>query len=313
MNENNRHYQVLIIGGGPAGFTAAVYAARGGASAGLFGGIAPGGQLLQTMDVENFPGFPEPVAGADLMTAMLKQAERLGARVHNEEITAVDFTAQPFRLTTDSGGNYTADAVITATGARARWLGLPSEGKYTGKGVSGCATCDGFFFRGKEVCVIGGGDSAVEEALFLTKFAGKVYLVHRRGELRANFRLQNKLKGNPKAEIIYDHVLEEVLGEARASGVKIKNVKTGESRVLNTPGVFIAIGHDPATEIFKGRLKLDDSAYIISDDRTRTSVRGVFAAGDVTDRYYKQAVVAAGSGCKAAMEALKYLEEIKKP
>jgi len=311
MNENN--YRIIIVGSGPAGLTAAIYAARGLVGTALFGGAAPGGQLLQTTEIENFPGFPEPVAGADLMTGMLKQAKRLGAHIYDEDITAVDFTRHPFVLTTASGQQYSAEAVIIATGARARWLGLPSEQKYVGRGVSGCATCDGFFYRGREVCVIGGGDSAAEDALFLTRFADKVYLVHRRDKLRANPRLQDKLRVNAKIEIIYDHTLEEVQGEAKAAGVKIKNVLTGETRVLPTPGVFIAIGHEPATEIFKGKLNLDDSSYIIADDHTRTSVRGVFAAGDVMDPDYKQAIVAAGTGCKAAMEALEYLEEIKCP
>jgi thioredoxin reductase (NADPH) len=312
MNDKTDHYQVIIIGSGPAGLTAAVYAVRGGVSAALFGGAAPGGQLLLTMEIENFPGFPDPVAGADLMQNMLKQAARLGARIFSDEIIAVDLSQRPFKLTTGGGKIYTASAVIAATGAHARWLGLPSERKYTGKGVSGCATCDGFFYRGKDACVIGGGDSAAEDALFLTKFADKVYLVHRRDTLRANPRLQDKLRGNPKVEIVYDNILEEVLGDAKATGVRIKNVHTGAARVLNTPGVFIAVGHEPATGLFKEKLDLDDAGYIAADDRCRTSVPGVFAAGDVTDRRYKQAVVAAGSGCKAAMEALIYLEEIKK-
>ena len=312
MAEKSNHYDMIIIGAGPAGFTAAIYAARGGVRACLFGGIAPGGQLLLTTEIENFPGFPEPVAGADLMTAMLKQAKRLGTEVLTDDAAAVDFSVRPFSVTSSSGGQYTAGAVIIATGARAKWLGLPSEQKYIGKGVSGCATCDGFFYRGKEVCVIGGGDTAVEDALFLTKFASKVYLVHRRDQLRANFRLQEKLKGNNKVEILYDSVLEEVQGADKATGAKIKNVKTGETRVLSTSGIFIAVGHTPATEIFKEKLNLDDSGYVVADERTRTSVCGVFAAGDVMDRYYKQAVVAAGAGCKAALEALQHLEEIKK-
>ena len=311
MEENNNHYQILIIGSGPAGFTAAIYAARGGARTALLGGIAPGGQLLQTTEVENYPGFIEPVVGADLMERMLKQAKRLGTVVFTEDAASVDLSVRPFLVTTVFGRKYTANALIAATGARARWIGLPSEQKFIGKGVSGCATCDGFFYRGREVCVIGGGDTAMEDALFLTKFASKVYVVHRRDKLRANFRLQDKLKNNCKAEIIYDSILDEVQGGAKAETVRIKNVKTGSTRVLPTPGIFIAIGHNPATEIFKGQLNLDDSSYIVTDDRNRTSVYGVFAAGDVADPFYKQAVVAAGSGCKAAMEALKYLEEIK--
>jgi thioredoxin reductase (NADPH) len=311
MGDKTSHYQIIIIGSGPAGFTAAIYAARGGVSAALFGGAAPGGQLLLTNEIENFPGFPDPVAGADLMQNMLKQAARLGAMIFSDDIISLDLSQRPFKLTAGGGQVHTASAVIAATGAHARWLGLASEQKYLGKGVSGCATCDGFFYRGKEVCVIGGGDTAAEDALFLTKFADKVYLVHRRDKLRANPRLQEKLRNNPKVEIVYDHIPEEVLGDAKATGVRIKNVHTGAARVLNTPGVFIAVGHDPATGLFKGKLHLDDAGYIAADDCCRTSVPGVFAAGDVADRRYKQAVVAAGSGCKAALEALKYLEEIK--
>lgn len=312
MTEQNTHFDIIIIGSGPAGFTAAIYAARGGASTALFGGVAPGGQLLQTMEIENYPGFVNPVVGADLMQAMLKQATRLGTVVFNDEITAVDFSERPFRLTAGSGMACTAGSVIAATGAQARWLGMPSEQKFIGKGVSGCATCDGFFFRGKEVCVIGGGDSAAEDALFLTKFASKVYLVHRRDKLRATFRLQEKLRANPKVEIIYDHLPEEITGEAKVTGVNLKNVKTGAILRLETPGVFIAIGHVPATKVFEGKLNLDDSGYLVTDGRLGTSVFGVFAAGDVMDTRYKQAVVAAGAGCKAAMEALLYLEEIKR-
>ncbi|MBI4350285.1 MAG: thioredoxin-disulfide reductase [Elusimicrobia bacterium] len=311
MTDQTSHFDIVIIGSGPAAFTAAIYTARGGVPTALFGGVAPGGQLLQTMEIENFPGFPEPVAGADLMQNMLKQAARLGTRVFSEEIAAVDFTRHPFSLTAGGGGAYTAGAVIIATGAQARWLGLPSERKFVGKGVSGCATCDGFFFRGRPVCVVGGGDSAAEDALFLTKFASKVYMVHRRDELRAIFRLREKLKANPKIEIIYGHVLEEITGDAKVTGVNLRNVKTGEARHIEVPGVFIAIGHDPATQLFRDKLNLDDEGYIVADCFTATSVYGVFAAGDVMDPHYKQAVVAAGNGCKAAMEALGYLEEIK--
>ena len=312
MTEQATHFDIIIIGSGPAGFTAAIYAARGGAATALFGGVAPGGQLLQTMEIENFPGFPDPVAGADLMLKMLSQAKRLGTAVFNEEITSVDLGQRPFMLTAGSGKSYTAGALIAATGAQARWLGMPSEQKFIGKGVSGCATCDGFFFRGKEVCVVGGGDSAAEDALFLTKFASKVYLVHRRDALRATFRLVEKLRTNPKIEIIYEHTPEEITGEGKVTGINLKNVKTGAVRRLETPGVFIAIGHTPATQLFAGKLNLDDSGYIVTNETLGTSVCGVFAAGDVMDTRYKQAVVAAGAGCKAAMEALIYLEEVKK-
>ncbi|MCX5784533.1 MAG: thioredoxin-disulfide reductase [Elusimicrobia bacterium] len=308
MNENDNHYDLLIIGSGPAGFTAAIYGARGGLKTALIGGAAPGGQLLQTTEIENFPGFQEPVNGADLMTRMLNQAKRLGAAILQEDAVKVDLKVSPFAVTGSSANIYTARAVIAATGARARWLGLASEGKYIGKGVSGCATCDGFFYRGKEVCVVGGGDSAAEDALFLTRFASRVYLVHRRDQLRANFRLQEKLKANPKIEIIYDCVPLEMLGDSKLKTVKLKNVKTGAIRELNLTGAFIAIGHSPETAVFEGQLKLDQDGYILTDGHAGTSVPGVFAAGDVMDRNYKQAVVAAGSGCVASMEAGKYLE-----
>ncbi|PIU19801.1 MAG: thioredoxin-disulfide reductase [Elusimicrobia bacterium CG08_land_8_20_14_0_20_59_10] len=306
------HYQLVIIGSGPAGLTAAIYGARGGLKTALFGGAVPGGQLIMTMEIENFPGFPEPVAGTDLMQAMIKQAGRLGASIFNDEITGVEFSNAPFRLKISGGKTCTADSVIIATGAQARWLGLPSETRYAGKGISGCATCDGFFYRGKEVCVVGGGDTAAGDALFLTKFATKVYLVHRRDTLRASFRMQEKLRNAPKVEIIYDSVPEEMLGAERISGIKLKNLKTGAVREIALAGIFIAIGHTPATSLFKDVLKLDAEGYIVTDPRGGTSVPGVFAAGDVMDRSYKQAIVAAGAGCRAAMEAGKYLEELKK-
>ena len=311
MTEQATHFDVIIIGSGPAGFTAAIYAARGGAATALFGGVAPGVQLLPTMEIENYPGFPEPVVGADLMLKMLSQAKRLGTAVFNEEIVSVDFTQRPFKLAADSGKSYTAGSVIAATGAQARWLGMPSEQKFIGKGVSGCATCDGFFYRGKEVCVVGGGFGRRGRAV-LTKFASRVYLVHRRDALRATFRLVEKLRTNPKVEIIFEHTPEEITGEAKVTGINLKNVKTGAVRRLETPGVFIAIGHTPATQLFAGKLNLDDSGYIVTNETLGTSVCGVFAAGDVMDTRYKQAVVAAGAGCKAAMEALIYLEEVKK-
>jgi len=312
MADNSNHFDIIVIGSGPAGFTAAIYGTRGGANTALFGGVAPGGQLLATMEIENYPGFVNPVAGADLMQNMLKQATRMGAKVFQETVAAVDLSEKPFRITSDSGRLYTAGAVIICTGAQAKWLGMTSEMKYIGKGVSGCATCDGFFFRGKEICVIGGGDSAAEDALFLTKFATKVHLVHRRDKLRATFRLQEKLRANPKIEIVFDHLPEEFVGEAKLTGVKLKNVKTGESRLLNVTGAFIAIGHTPATKLFEGKVNLDEAGYIVTDGKQGTSVFGVYAAGDVMDTRYKQAIIAAGAGCKAAMEALVYLEENKK-
>jgi thioredoxin reductase (NADPH) len=312
MTEQDNNFDIVVIGSGPAGFTAAIYAVRGGASAALFGGVAPGGQLLQTMEIENYPGFVDPVVGADLMQRMMKQAGRLGTKVFQESIASADLSARPFKLKSSGGKEYTAKALIIATGAQARWLGTPSEEKFKGKGVSGCATCDGFFFRGKEIAVIGGGDSAAEDALFLTKFATKVHLVHRRDKLRANFRLVEKLKANPKVEIIYDHVPQEFTGEAKLTGIDLKNVKTGEIRKLPVTGAFIAIGHTPATELVKGKLDLNEEGYIITDDRTATSVPGVYAAGDVADTRYKQAVVAAGTGCKAALEALAFIEGCQK-
>ncbi len=312
MADQENLFDIVVIGSGPAGFTAAIYAVRGGASTVLFGGVAPGGQLLQTMEIENYPGFTDPVVGADLMQRMMKQASRLGAKVLQESVASLDLSQRPFRLKSSGGKEYLARALILATGAQARWLGLPSEQKYTGKGVSGCATCDGFFFRGKDVAVIGGGDSAAEDALFLTKFANKVYLVHRRDKLRANFRLQEKLRANPKVELVYDHVPQEFTGEAKLTGIDLKNVKTGEIRKLAVTGAFIAIGHTPATELVKRALKLDDEGYVITSERTATSVPGVYAAGDVADTHYKQAVVAAGTGCKAALEALAFIEGCEK-
>ncbi|MBI5743198.1 MAG: thioredoxin-disulfide reductase [Elusimicrobia bacterium] len=312
MTEQNEKFDIAVIGSGPAGFTAAIYAVRGGASTALFGGMAPGGQLLLTTEIENYPGFVDPVVGADLMQRMMKQSSRLGVKVFQESVTAADLAQRPFKLTSSNGKIYEARAVILATGAQARWLGMPSEQKYSGKGVSGCATCDGFFFRGKEVAVIGGGDTAAEDALFLTKFATKVFLVHRRDNLRASFRLQEKLKANPKVELVYDHVPQEFLGEAKLTGVDIKHVKTGEVRRLNVTGAFIAIGHTPATQLVKGKLNLDAEGYIITDEHTATSVPGVYAAGDVADTRYKQAVVAAGTGCKAALEALAFIEGCSK-
>lgn len=306
------HYDLAVIGSGPAGFTAAIYAARGGLKTVLFGGMAPGGQLLQTMDIENFPGFPEPVTGPDLMLAMVKQASRLGAEVSSDEAAAVDLCCRPFGIKTSGNASVTADALIIATGARARWLGLPSEAKFLGRGVSGCATCDGFFHRGKDVCVVGGGDTAAEDALFMTKFANKVYLVHRRDALRASFRMQEKMRANPKIEFVLDSALDEVLGAEKVTGARIKNLKTGALRDLQVSGVFIAIGHEPATALFKDKLKLDEEGYLVTDCRGETSVKGVFAAGDVMDRHYKQAVVAAGNGCRAALEADRYLQELKK-
>lgn len=308
-----RHSKVLIIGSGPAGYTAAIYAARAALEPMIVTGLEPGGQLTITTDVENYPGFADVIQGPWLMDQMREQAEKVGTAIVNDTITHVDFSVHPHRAYGDSGTVYTGDAVVIATGAQARWLGLPSEEKFKGFGVSACATCDGFFYRGKEVVVIGGGNTAVEEAIFLTNFASRVRLVHRRDELRAEKILQQRLLANDKIEVVWDSVLEEVLGEADplgVTGVRLRNVKTGEQSELACDGVFIAIGHDPATGIFRGHVEMDDEGYILTrPDSTATDVAGVYAAGDVKDKIYRQAVTAAGMGCMAALEAEKYLAE----
>ena len=308
-----RHSKVLIIGSGPAGYTAAIYAARAALEPMIVTGLEPGGQLTITTDVENYPGFADVIQGPWLMDQMREQAEKVGTAIVNDTITHVDFSVRPHRAYGDSGTVYTGDAVVIATGAQARWLGLPSEEKFKGFGVSARATCDGFFYRGKEVVVIGGGNTAVEEAIFLTNFASRVRLVHRRDELRAEKILQQRLLANDKIEVVWDSVLEEVLGEADplgVTGVRLRNVKTGEQSELACDGVFIAIGHDPATGIFRGHVEMDDEGYILTrPDSTATDVAGVYAAGDVKDKIYRQAVTAAGMGCMAALEAEKYLAE----
>ena len=306
------HHKVLIIGSGPAGYTAAVYAARAMLEPGIVAGLQPGGQLTITTDVENYPGFPE-IMGPDLMEKFKEHALKFGTAFHEDIITDVDLSSRPFTMKGDSGKVYTADAVIIATGAQARWLGLPSEEEFKGFGVSACATCDGFFFRGKEVVVVGGGNTAVEEALFLTNFASKVVLVHRRDELRAEKILQNRLFANDKIEILWDTTLEEILGGGMpkgVEGVRLKNVKSGEIAQRKIDGVFIAIGHTPSTEIFKGHVDMNVGGYIeIEPGSTATSVPGVFAAGDVSDETYRQAVTAAGLGCMAALDAERWLTE----
>ena len=308
-----RHSKVLIIGSGPAGYTAAIYAARAALEPMIVTGLEPGGQLTITTDVENYPGFADVIQGPWLMDQMREQAEKVGTAIVNDTITHVDFSVRPHRAYGDSGTVYTGDAVVIATGAQARWLGLPSEEKFKGFGVSACATCDGFFYRGKEVVVIGGGNTAVEEAIFLTNFASRVRLVHRRDELRAEKILQQRLLANDRIEVVWDSVLEEVLGEADplgVTGVRLRNVKTGEESELACDGVFIAIGHDPATGIFRDHVEMDDEGYILTrPDSTATDVPGVYAAGDVKDKIYRQAVTAAGMGCMAALEAEKYLAE----
>ena len=308
------HYsKVLILGSGPAGYTAAIYAARANLGPRLVQGMQPGGQLSITTDVENFPGFAEPIQGPWLMEQMQAQAEAVGTAMSFDTIVEVDLSQRPYRCVGDSGDHYLGEALIIATGAQARWLGLESEAKYRGFGVSACATCDGFFFRGKEIAVVGGGNSAVEEALFLTKFASKVTLIHRRDSLRAEKILQDRLFRNPKIEPLWNHVVEEVLGQEDPLGVtavKVRDVVSGSISELALDGLFIAIGHDPATALFKGKIEMDDGGYLITKpDQTATSIPGVFAAGDVKDKVYRQAVTAAGMGCMAALEAEKFLAE----
>ena len=307
-----KHARVLILGSGPAGYTAAIYAARANLEPVLIQGMQLGGQLSITTDVENYPGFEDAVMGPWLMEQMQKQAENVGTEMIFDMVTSVELDQRPFKLHGDSGTLYTCDVLIICTGAQAKWLGLESETEYRGFGVSACATCDGFFYRGKEVAVIGGGNTAVEEALYLTNHASKVTLIHRRDSLRSEKILADRLFKNPKVEVIWDTEVEEVLGEPAPvgmTGLKLKNRKTGAQTQLDVHGMFVAIGHAPATEIFKDSgLKLDDGGYLISaPDSTKTNIEGVYAAGDVTDHVYRQAVTAAGMGCMAALEAERYL------
>ncbi len=315
MTKKPHHAKVIILGSGPAGYTAAVYAARAMLSPTLIQGSTPGGQLTITTDVENYPGFADPIQGPWLMEQMQAQAEHVGTHIVMDHINKVDMRARPFRLEGDSGDNYTCDALIIATGAQARWLGLHSEEHFKGHGVSACATCDGFFYKGKDVVVVGGGNTAVEEALFLTNFANKVTLVHRRDFLRAEKILQERLFKNPKINLVWDNIVEEVIGAPSpksVTGVVLKNLKTGMTSELATDGVFVAIGHAPATELFKGQLETTPSGYLITaPDSTATAIPGVFAAGDVKDEVFRQAVTAAGMGCMAALEAERYLAQIE--
>ena len=314
MSQNKEsHSKVLIIGSGPAGYTAAIYAARAMLNPTLISGMEPGGQLTTTTDVENYPGFSDVIQGPWLMEEMKKQAEAVGTIFENDMIKEVDFSNSPFKLIGESGTTYTADAVIISTGAQARWLNLESETKFRGFGVSACATCDGFFYKDKEVMVVGGGNAAVEEALFLTKFASKVTLVHRRDSLRAEKLLQQKILSHPKIDILWDSAVKEVIGTENpkgVTGVLLENTKDKTTKQLNTHGVFVAIGHDPATKIFKNQIKMDTEGYILTDpDSTKTNIKGIFAAGDVKDKTFRQAVTAAGMGCMAALEAEKLLSE----
>lgn len=312
--ENYRHTKVLIIGSGPAGYTAGVYASRAMLEPLLIQGIEPGGQLTTTTEVENWPGDSE-VQGPDLMIRMENHAKSVGCEVLSDIITNLDLSGRPFVATGDSGNTYTCDSIILATGARAKWLGLPSEEKYKGFGVSACATCDGFFYKNQEIVVVGGGNTAVEEALFLTNFASKVTLIHRRDELRSEKILQDRLFKNPKIETLWFNQVVEILGDKEplgVTGVKVKNVKTGVLSTLECKGVFVAIGHSPANELVKDVLKTHMGGYVITKpDSTETSIPGIFAAGDLTDHKYRQAVTSAGMGCMAALEVERFLAETK--
>jgi len=312
-NKSTKHTKVLILGSGPAGYTAAIYAARAMLKPILIHGSQPGGQLTTTTDVENYPGYSKVIQGPWLMDEMKGQAEAVGTEMIQDHISKVDLTKKPFTAKGDSGQIYTADSFIISTGAQARWLNIKSEQEFRGFGVSACATCDGFFFKDKEVAVVGGGNAAVEEAIFLTKFASKVKLIHRRNELRAEKMLQEKLKANKKIEIIWDSVVDEVLGDKEpkgVNGIKIKNVKNSKITELKVHGLFIAIGHDPATSLFKDQLNMDKEGYLITKpDSTETNIPGVFAAGDVKDKIFRQAVTAAGMGCMSALEAEKFLSK----
>lgn len=314
---HTNHHKVIIIGSGPAGFTAALYAARANLDPIMFEGNQPGGQLMITTDVENYPGFEHGIMGPELMDVMRKQVHRFGTKSIYRYIKEVDFLNRPFKLTADDGTVYTADSVIVSTGASAKLLGLDSENYFMGYGVSACATCDGFFFRDQRVVVVGGGDTAMEEAVYLTKHASEVIIIHRREELRASKIMQERALNNPKIKFMFDTVIEEVLGTTEGdkksvTGIKVKNVKTGEVTDMDVDGVFIAIGHQPNTQIFKGQLDMDDVGYIITKKSSaETNIPGIFACGDAQDSVYRQAVTAAGTGCMAAIDAERYLEKIE--
>lgn len=303
-----KHYDVVIIGSGPAGYTAGVYTSRAKLSVLVISGTLPGGQLMTTSEVENYPGFPSGIFGPELMMNMRQQAERFGAVIVDDEVIEVNFKKRPFTVKTHSE-TYTAEAVIACTGASPRKLGIPAEQQFGGRGVSYCATCDGPFFKGEDIVVVGGGDTAVEEATFLTKFGKSVKLVHRRDTLRASAIMQEKAKENPKIEFVWNNVVSDIKGDKKVATVLLKDVRTGKETMVRAGGLFVAIGHEPNTSIFKGQLELDDKGYIVLKEHTRTSVEGVFAAGDVHDHRYRQAVTAAGFGCMAAIDVERWLSE----
>lgn len=309
MSENTDKTRCLIIGSGPAGYTAAIYAARADLKPVMYQGMQPGGQLTITTEVENFPGYPEGIQGPEMMEDMKKQAERFQTEVRYGVVTEVDLSQRPFKVVADDGKTIFAETLIIATGASAKWLGLESEKKFMGQGVSGCATCDGFFYRGQDVAIVGGGDTAAEEATYLAKLCRKVYMIHRRNELRASKAMQHKVFNTANIEMVWDSIPEEVLGDfSGVTGVRVRNVMTGDSRDLQVTGFFVAIGHKPNTEIFAGQVVLDEMSYIKTiPGTTKTSIEGVFACGDVQDHYYRQAVTAAGTGCMAAIEAERFL------
>jgi len=306
----SQHAKVIIIGSGPAGLTAAVYAARANLAPVIFAGHMYGGQLMLTTEVENYPGFPTGIMGPELMENFRTQAERFGTQFHNVNVTRVDFSQRPFNVFSDEH-EYTADAVVIATGASARWLDIPGEARMRGRGVSTCATCDGAFFREKQIVVVGGGDSAMEEATFLTRFGSKVTLIHRKDSFRASKIMADRALNHPKIDVIWNTVVEEVKGDDFVTALELQNVVSGERSTFRADALFIAIGHDPNTEIFKGQIELDDAGYIRTADGVSTNIAGVFVGGDVFDIRYKQAITAAGSGCKAALEAEKYLEALE--
>jgi len=315
MSEKIEKVECLIIGSGPAGYTAAIYAARAELHPIIYQGMQPGGQLTITTEVENFPGYPDGAQGPAMMEDMRKQAERFGTEIRWGEIVDVDVTKRPFLVKTDDGKELFAETIIIATGASAKWLGIPSEQEYNGYGVSACATCDGYFYKGKVVAVTGGGDTAAEEASYLAKLAKKVYLIHRRDELRASKAMQNRVLKTPNIEPVWNSVVQEIVGKKEGfmkavTGVLVENVKTGVQKTIEIDGFFVAIGHKPNSDLFKGKLKMDETGYIItSPDSTATSVQGIFAAGDIQDHVYRQAVTAAGTGCMAALEAERFLAD----